>query len=86
MILRDKKFTYILVVDYGVVRSTRMCRIDKKGMVQRGGIVDNRKLLQVMASKVKSNLKTKQMTRKHLQMCRVTRKRGREKTRRKKTL
>ena len=82
MILRDKKFTYILVVDYGVVRSTRMCRIDKKSMVQRGGIVDNRKLLQVMASKVKSNL----MTRKHLQMCRVTRRKGSEKTRRKKTL
>ena len=57
--MRDKKFTYILVVDYGVVRSTRMCRIDKKCIVQRGGIVDNRKLLKVMASKVQSNLLTR---------------------------
>ena len=57
--MRDKKFTYILVVDYGVVRSTRMCRIDKKCIVQRGGIVDNRKLLEVMASNVQSNLLTR---------------------------
>ena len=35
-----------------------MQRKDKKSMVQRG-IVDNRKLLQDMASKVKSNLKTR---------------------------
>ena len=55
--LRDKKFTYILVVDYGVVRSTRKYRKVRTSAVERG-VIDNRKMLKEMASKAKTNFKT----------------------------
>ena len=55
--IRDKKFTYILVVDYGVVRSTRKYSKARTSAVERG-VIDNRIMLQDMASKAKSNFKT----------------------------
>ena len=54
--LRDKKFTCLTVVDYGVVRSTRKKR-KVRGNVGENVVVDNRKKLKEMASKAKTSYK-----------------------------
>ena len=52
--IRDKKFTYIVVVDFGLVKSTRKKRSGRK-KVDKNEVVDNRKTLMEMSSKAKTS-------------------------------
>ena len=55
MKIEDKKFTYIVVVDFGLVQSTRKKRCGQKEKIDKNTVIDNTKKLMELSSKAKTS-------------------------------